>query len=82
MKTYQSKLAAGQGAWFMRDNKAVCMPVGKVTVTELADEESNLVHLSVVYAFRIYEPLRVFQCWEDLHHSKCFASKEELLASL
>lgn len=73
MKTYQSKLEEGQLAWLLRENKVVSMPVGSVHIKAVANEEGKPSHITVTYSFRIYG------VYKD---SECFATKEELLASL
>ena len=81
--TYTSKLAAGQTAWFLRDNKVVSEPVGYVTIKSVVDDLGNPQSLQVSYGFRTYfGNTGNFNKWEELTESLCFATKEELLASL
>lgn len=81
MKTYQSKLEAGQAAWIMRGNKAVTMPIGSVHVKSV--EDGGKTWDTVEYNFRIYDATdRNFKDWEAYPESQVFATKEELLASL
>lgn len=83
MTTYTSKLTARQTAWFMRENKAVALPIGSVIVQSTVDEKD--IHTLVQYGFAIYEdsPLhRKFKEWLYLYEKYVFATKEELLASL
>lgn len=82
MKTYQSKLEAGQLAWLLRENKVVSMPVGSVHIKAVANEEGKPSHITVTYSFRIYGVRNDFKEWEEYKDSECFATKEELLASL
>ncbi len=82
MKTYQSKLDPGQIAWFLRDNKVVSAPVGSVTIKAVANTDGTLSHETVTYGFRVYDASHSFKDWEELFQSCCFATKEELLASL
>jgi hypothetical protein len=82
MKEYQSKLEAGQLAWFIRENKVVSMPVGVVHIKAMSDEEGKPSHTSITYSFRIYGARNEFKDWEEHKEYECFATKEELLASL
>lgn len=82
MKTYQSKLAPGQTAWFMQNNKVVSKPVGTVTIRSVVDEKGNPSHETIDYSFRAYKATSDFEPWDTLSEKVCFASKEELLASL
>lgn len=82
MKTYQSKLDPGQTAWFLLENKVVSAPVGSVTVKAVANEDNTLSHETVTYGFRLYVNSKEFKEWLDRPQSECFATKEELLASL
>lgn len=81
MNTYTTKLKCGQTAWFMKDNKVVSLPVGKVDVSEVSYEK-NTCYTTITYGFRIYDDRGCFKEWEKRDEPYCFASKEELLASL
>jgi hypothetical protein len=83
MKEYQSKLEAGQLAWFIRENKVVSMPVGAVRIRDVVhNEEGEPAHTSITYSFRIYGARNEFKDWEEHKEYECFATKQELLASL
>lgn len=82
MATYQSKLKRGQTAWFLRENKVVSLPVGQVVIRSVANDDGEPVFESITYCFRIYNSDKTFKDWEDRPELDCFASKEDLLASL
>lgn len=86
MAKYETKLSAGQMAWFMQDNKAMCLPVGSVKVKEVLDDETPRSRVEISYGVRVYENDSSghpkFKEWKDIADAKAFASKEELLASL
>ena len=84
MKEYQSKLEPGQTAWLMRKNKIASMRVGGVTIKSVTDDEDEKhLHQTVNYGFRIYDTSKKLNYeWEEYPESLCFASKEELIASL
>lgn len=81
MATYTSKLERGQLAWFLRENTVVSMPVGSVTIKSVEGVDGPSSE-TIVYGFRIYTAGHKFEKWEEHYQSKCFASKDELLASL
>lgn len=86
MAKYETKLSAGQMAWFMQDNKVMCLPIGSVKVKEVWDDDTQRCRLEIEYGVRIYEKDSTGhpQCkeWKEIADSKAFAAKEELLATL
>lgn len=82
MKTYTTKLAIGDTAWFMLDNKAASMTVESIEIKKTKDVEFDKIHEWTGYGFRKYSGNGDFQKWIDLNESEVFATKEELLASL
>ena len=86
MAKYETKLSAGQMAWFMQDNKVMCLPVGSVKVKEVLDDETQRCRREIEYGVRIYEKDSAghpqFKEWKSIGDAKAFASKEELLAAL
>jgi len=83
MNTYQSKLACGQTAWMIRENKVTFLPVGSVTIKTISEDDGFQPRQKVIYGFRIHDTSGTrFVEWEEHEESECFATKEELLASL
>ncbi len=82
MKTYTTKLAIGDTAWFMQDNKAVSMTVESIEIHEVLDNQSGRCNQSIQYGFRKYTESGRFDKWIELYEYQIFATKEELLASL
>lgn len=80
MKTFESKLSTAQEAWFIHDNRVTSMPVGSIRIQETIDPDLSRTHTTTDYGFRIRKARDVE--WLHWPEAKCFATKEELLASL
>ncbi len=85
-KQYTTKFDPGQTVWFMKDNKAVSGVIGRVEILEVKLPQCEWANgNSVRYGFHneckienpIYGPN-----FEMMPESECFATKQELLASL
>lgn len=86
---YTTKLTLGQNAWRMHENKPVCQPVEAIRIEHILSEGGKITPESTQYGFRIYFgeekkniPPMKFKEWAIVPQDKCFATKEELLASL
>ena len=82
MKTYTTKLAIGDTAWFMQDNKAVGMAVARVDIQDLVPPYQQKSSVSVQYGFHVKNAKGDFERWHHEYEHQVFATKEELLASL
>ena len=79
MKTYISKLKAGQNGWVIKDNKIQELVIGSVKISSI--EFRREIVTRVEYGIREFEGGN-FKEWVYYPEDKIFESKEELIKSL
>jgi hypothetical protein len=83
--TLETKLAPGERAWVLLNDRVQKLPVGSVKVVASNHTDSAPIGVHTVeinYCFRIYDTGGAFKEWRDLPDRLVHRTREELLASL